>query len=446
MLNLRGSVNIIDSKKKQEEMNSVNLTKDIFDIKKSLNYLSNRSFLIAGFIAVLLTSSCKEPIPELGIKQGVWRGYITTQGNDIPFNFDVMKNKGAYQIKLVNGLEKLDIDKIDVLEDSLFFDMHIFDISVKAKIYRDSLVGTYTKNYAEGYVLPFKAFYGKKNRFDNISSSNIFDGSWETTFKDAKGKETPAIGIFKKQGNTLRGTFLSKTGDYRYLDGYTNKDTMYLYTFDGNHIYKFRAYKENDSLLKGEYWSGKTSYKTFISKKNDTVTLPDANSLTYLKDGYEKIDFSFPDLDGKLVSPSDEKYKDKILILQILGTWCPNCMDETRFLSDWYSKNHSKGVEIIGLAYEIKPEFEYARDRVLSMKEKMNVPYDFVIAGTSTTKSASESLPMLNKVMSFPTSIIIDRNGKVRRIHTGFSGPATGVHYEEFVDDFNQFMKKLIEE
>ena len=176
------------------------------------------------------------------------------------------------------------------------------------------------------------------------------------------------------------------------------------------------------------------------------LSLPDANSLTYLKEGYDQIDFSFPDLDGKMTSLKDEKYKDKIVILQIFGTWCPNCMDETRFLSDWYHKNQAQGVEIIGLAYEIKPEFEYARDRVLTMKEKLDVPYDFLIAGTSSTKSASESLPMLNKVMSFPTSIIIDRKGKVRRIHTGFSGPATGVYYEEFVDDFNQFMQELINE
>ncbi len=422
--------------------------KHISRIKKTKNlFKSNMKMVLSlSFLIALVTVSCQDVNPELGLKQGVWRGQISTQGNDIPFNFDVNKEDGAYQITLINGLEKLDIDEIDILEDSLFFDMHIFDISVKAKIYEDSLVGSYTKNYAEDYVLPFKAFYGQKGRFDNISSSNSFDGSWETTFKDDSGKETSAIGIFKKEGESLRGTFLSKTGDYRFLDGYTVKDTMYLYTFDGNHIYKFRAYKENDTILKGEYWSGKTSYKTFISRKNDTVALPDANSLTYLKDGFEKVDFSFPDLNGNLLSPTDEKYKGKVVILQILGTWCPNCMDETRFLSDWYNKNQSKGVEIIGLAYEIKPEFEYARERVLSMKEKLNVPYDFVIAGTSSTKSASESLPMLNKVMSFPTSIIIDRKGKVRRIHTGFSGPATGVHYEEFVDDFNQFMKKLLDE
>ena len=397
-------------------------------------------------IIAAISWSCEKPNPELGLKSGVWRGELTAQGNQIPFNFEVSKEDGSYHIKLVNGVEKLDIDRIDILDDSLFFDMHIFDISIKAKIYKDSLVGSYTKNYADNYVLPFKAIYGKEGRFDRTESSNLFDGTWETTFKDKDGKESSAIGIFKVEDKMLRGTFLTKTGDYRYLDGYTSKDTMYLYTFDGNHIFKFRAYKENDSLLKGEYWSGKTSYKTFESIKNDTVTLPDANSLTYLKEGYDQIDFSFPDLDGKMTSLKDEKYKDKIVVLQIFGTWCPNCMDETRFLSDWYHKNQAQGVEIIGLAYEIKPEFEYARDRVLTMKEKLDVPYDFLIAGTSSTKSASESLPMLNKVMSFPTSIIIDRKGKVRRIHTGFSGPATGVYYEEFVDDFNQFMQELINE
>ena len=262
-------------------------------------------------IIAAISWSCEKPNPELGLRSGVWRGALTAQGNQIPFNFEVSKEDGSYHIKLVNGLEKLDIDRIDILDDSLFFDMHIFDISIKAKIYKDSLVGSYTKNYADGYILPFKAIYGKEGRFDSTESSNLFDGTWETTFKDKDGKESSAIGIFKVEDKMLRGTFLTKTGDYRYLDGYTSKDTMYLYTFDGNHIFKFRAYKENDSLLKGEYWSGKTSYKTFESIKNDTASLPDANSLTYLKEGYDQVDFSFPDLDGKLTSLKDEKYKDK---------------------------------------------------------------------------------------------------------------------------------------
>ncbi len=389
--------------------------------------------------------SCEEPLPKAGLNEGTWRGEITAQNNQIPFNFDVKKTDGIYSITLINGDENLEIDDVNIIGDSLFFNMHIFDISIRAEMRGDTLKGTYTKNYAEDYVLPFEAVYGKKGRFDNVSSTEDFNGTWETTFYTQEGKETPAVGIFKSEGGLLKGTFLTKTGDYRFLDGYTEKDTMHLYTFDGNHIYKFKAFKESDSILRGEYWSGKTSYKTFVSKRNDSARLPDANTLTYLKEGYDRVEFSFPDLDGKQISLSDEKYKDKVVILQIFGTWCPNCMDETRFLSDWYRKNADQGVEIIGLAYEVKPDFNYARDRVLTMKEKLDVPYDFLIAGTSTTQSASESLPMLNRVMSFPTSIIIDRNGEVRRIHTGFSGPATGIYYEEFVDDFNQFMKGLID-
>jgi len=120
-------------------------------------------------------------------------------------------------------------------------------------------------------------------------------------------------------------------------------------------------------------------------------------------------------------------------------------MDETKFYSNWYKKNKSKDIEFLGLAYENSTDFEYAKDRVEKMKRKLNVEYDFVIAGTSNKQSASESLPMLNEIMSFPTTIFLDKNGKVRKIHTGFSGPATGKYYEEFVDEFNTFIKDLLE-
>ncbi len=411
-----------------------------------MNYLKN----IAFFLFLLFSISCtKERIPQV-LEPGTWRGQLTTQNNDIPFNFEVLKSDGAYSINLINGDETIEIDDVEVKGDSVYFDLHIFDISIRARIENAQLTGTYTKNYAENYTLPFQATYGEHTRFDHKNSSAIFNGTWETKFYTKEGKETDAIGIFKTEKNILKGTFLTKTGDYRYLDGYTKKDTMYLYSFDGNHIYKFRAFKENDSILKGEFWSGKTGYYTFTSKRNENAKLPDANSLTYLKDGYDKIEFTFQGLDGKPVSLSDEKYQNKIIIIQILGTWCPNCMDETKFLAPWYDKNKEKGVEIIGLAYENKKngkaDFEYARDRVQKMKEKLHVNYDIIIAGTSSSEAASESLPMLNKVMSFPTSIIIDKKGKVRRIHTGFSGPATGIYYEEFVTDFNSFMNELLQE
>ncbi len=388
--------------------------------------------------------SCEEKPTGQGLKTGIWRGEISTQGQKIPFNFVISKEKKKFKIDLINGKETIGLDEVFLLDDTLSFNLHIFDAEIKAKVNDDKLSGYFIKNYSTDYKLPFTAEFNLKGRFDYSQSSNKFDGKWETVFTKKDSSKVRAIGLVQKNDSIINGTFLTATGDYRYLDGYSVKDTMFLYSFDGNHLYKFKIVSQNDSILKGEFWSGREGYRTFVSKKNINAKLPDPYSLTFLKEGYDKINFSFPNLDGELVSLSDEKYKGKVVIVQIFGTWCPNCMDETKFYSKWYEKNKDRGVEIIGLAYETKPDFDYAKSRVETMIKQLNVEYDFLIAGTSNNESASKSLPMLNQVISFPTSIIIDKKGKVQRIHTGFTGPATGEYYEEFVEDFNVFMNNLI--
>jgi thiol-disulfide isomerase/thioredoxin len=407
-----------------------------------------RPFIKVFYLLLVLVFiiSCEEEKPKTGLKLGIWRGEITVQNNQIPFNFKIYKKNDSIRIDLINGEERLPIDEVYLINDTITFNLFIFDTEIKGKIDSTSITGFYTKKYTDDYTLPFKAYYNKPGRFDNVSSNGKFDGIWETVFKNNKGKETKAIGIFKTKNKILNGTFLTSSGDLRYLDGYTDKDTMYLYSFDGNHIFKFKSHKLNDSVMKGEFWSGKTGYKTFISKRNDTARLPDADKLTFLKDANDEINFTFKGLNGNPVSLGDEKYKGKVVILQIFGTWCPNCMDETRFYADWYRKNRYRGVEIIGLAYENKSDFDYAQSRIKIMIEKLHVDYDFVIAGTSEIKSVAKSLPMLDNVLSFPTSIIIDKKGKVRKIHVGFNGPATGKYYQEFKEEFNQFINELLKE
>ncbi len=220
---------------------------------------------------------------------------------------------------------------------------------------------------------------------------------------------------------------------------------MSLYTFDGNHAFIFNATAKNDSIS-GEFLSGMEYRATFSGYKNQDAKLTNADDLTFLKEGYDNIAFSFPGLDGKTVTLNDKKYQDKVVLLQIFGTWCPNCMDETIFYADWYNKHQNEAIEIIGLAYEAKDDFEYAKARVEKMKAKYNVGYDYVIAGVYDKEAAAKTLPMLNHVLSFPTTIFIDKKGKVRKIHTGFSGPAEGIYYEEFKNDFNSFVNQLLNE
>lgn len=405
-----------------------------------------RTFIAAILaITTLIATSCTSITKNTEFKTGFWRGEITIQNHQLPFVFEVKNEDSKYLIELHDGDNLIELDEVSVVNDSVFFTMHIFDIDVKAKISGNSLSGTYTKNYAENYVLPFKATFDKNERVDKLQTSTAFDGKWSFQF-DTDDENNKKVAIFNSEENKLKGTVLSKTGDYRFLEGIATDSEFTLYAFDGNHMYIFKAQLDDPNSLSGEYWSGKTGNKKFKATRDENASLPDANSLTYLKEGYDKIEFTFPDLDRNPVSLTDEKYQNKVVVLQLFGTWCPNCMDETIFLTEWYDKNKDRGVEIIGLAYEVKDDFDYASNRVKVMKEKYNVGYDYVVAGTSSKGDAAKSLPMLNHVMSFPTSIIIDRKGNVRNIHTGFSGPATGDYYLDFVKEFNVLMDELLAE
>ncbi|HEY9008683.1 peroxiredoxin family protein [Ohtaekwangia sp.] len=408
-----------------------------------------RKLLIAVTLIILTAACDKKSQTAHELRTGTWRAIIEIQGQQLPFNFEVVNDAdGGYDIYLRNAEERLLLDEVSVTNDSINIGLHIFDANIKARIKGDSLQGEFIKNYEKDYNIPFSAVYGQTFRFEKVNEQqNIpdFSGKYEVTFISNRDT-TKAIGIFKQQGDSVTGTFMTPTGDYRYLQGNVVNSLMQLSAFDGNHAYIFRATKKDDGTLMGEFISGKNHMEFWEGIKNDSASLPNPESLTYLKPGYERIEFSFPDVNGKMVTLNDEKYRNKVVILQMFGTWCPNCMDETMFLSPWYNENKQRGVEIIGLAYERKPDFEYASSRVKKMVAKLKVNYDFVIAGTSDKVKAAETLPMLNKVVAFPTTIFIGKDGKVKKIHTGYSGPGTGFYYEQGIQKFNETVNELLSE
>jgi thiol-disulfide isomerase/thioredoxin len=384
--------------------------------------------------------SCSSNTKDLS---GTWRAVVTMQEQTLPFTFTLTKEKDKYSAIIRNAEEKLALDDVRLEGDTLIMVMHIFDAQIRAKVIDDKLSGVFIKNYELDATVPFEATKGDNYRFAKKEKTNVdFSGKYSVTFTNEKDT-TQAIGVFTQNENEVKGTFLTPTGDYRYLQGNIVGETMKLSAFDGNHTYVFTANLKGDSII-GDFYSGKTYHQVWKGIKSESASLPHPESLTYLKEGYDKITFSFPDVEGKKVTPQDDKYTNKVVVLQLFGTWCPNCMDETRFLADWYLQNNKRGVEIIGLAYERKDDFTYASDRVKKMKEKLNVSYDFVIAGVNDKVKAGETLPMLNKVVAFPTTIFIGKDGKVKYIHTGFSGPGTGIYYEQFKESFNQKINELL--
>jgi len=405
------------------------------------------------FVVIALSGllfSCeisKNEDESITLKTGEWRGVLKAQGNELPFLFEVVESGGDYQLLLKNADERILLDEVIFQGDSIHIPMYIFDAAIHAKISDSSLKGYYVKNYADDYILPFEASYGDQPRFagGDQDKLNPFLGQWEADFLDEE-KVTKAIGVFEEYEGRIKGTFVRTTGDYRYLEGTVVGQSMKLSAFDGTHLYLFNATINDQGQMVGEYWSGKTWYQKWTAVKNEDYELPDPYALTYMKEGYDQFEIRFPNPAGDLVALTDARYQDKVVVIQILGSWCPNCMDETRFYVDWIGKNPGKDVEFIGLAFERKSDREYAFARIENMKQKLNVPYEVLFAGTTSQESRSEALPMLNKVMSFPTSIMLDKDHKVRRIHTGFSGPGTGDYYDKFVEEFNLQITQLLEE
>jgi thiol-disulfide isomerase/thioredoxin len=400
--------------------------------------------LICLFLAVF-TSSLKPKDLDL---QGKWRASLSISPDEIPFGMGIFQEAGKWRLEVYNAEEILVFDEVEQSGDSLKVTMGIFDSEIHARILGpDSLEGVFIKNTAANYRVPFSAKKGESNRFPTKDKPSVdFSGRWKTTFRKANGEEYESVGIFSQSGNRLTGTFLTNLGDYRYLEGNVDGNSFKMSAFDGSHLFYFGGEISDAGEINGLFRSGPRGRETFTAVRDENFELPDAYSFNYLKDGYEKLTFRFPDVNGKTVSLDDPKFQGKVVLVQLFGTWCPNCMDETRFLAPWYDKHKDKGIEVIALAFEAKPDFAYASERVKKTVDKLGANYTFLIAGESNKEKASQALPALNQVIAFPTLIYIDKKGKVRKIHTGFTGPGTGDYYDRWIEEHEALVKKLLEE
>ncbi len=405
-----------------------------------------KRYWIAIMICLAVSSiSAQNPLP-----QGAWSGHLLREdGNIISFHFDIKTEKGKTLLYIINANEKIKVDKVKNTKDSVVFEMPVFESVFRVKKINDrKWEGTWTKAGSKKMqIMPFTAEPQQDSHIQRIQPA-IADitGKWAVTFTENEPLYKPGIGEWQQKGNTLRGTILTPTGDYRYLTGVVSGDSLKLSTFDGAHAFSFMAKIENGQKISGGmFYSGATSAQPWIAEKNANASLPDVAAM-FMKDPEEKLRFRFSDLDKKMVSIEDSRFKNKVVIVQIMGSWCPNCMDETAFLSEFYAKNKQKGVEVIGLAYEYSTDFERAKKSIEKFKNRFNVQYTLLNTGVTSSDSlrTEKTLPQLTPIKSFPSMIIVDRTGRVARIHTGFEGPGTGLHYEAFKKEFEAMVESLL--
>ncbi|NRB63065.1 MAG: TlpA family protein disulfide reductase [Saprospiraceae bacterium] len=432
---------------------------------------------IIGIVLLLSASGClviDNSYPEL--PPGPWRGILKLESNQVnsnhkgeplpdklalqfeevtqgqlPFNFEVSYSSPEKMIVTIrNGEERIVLEDVEfghdlaTGDDTVRIDIPVYDSYLRGKFASDVIEGEWVATNRGDYRIPFVAYYGKNHRFTELKKKPITDltGRWEVQFDIESDSPYPGIADFVQTGNTLTGTFLTETGDYRFLEGTVQGDKMYLSAFDGSHAFLFEAKLMEDQRLLGSFKSGSHYQSIWQAKRNSNAALRDVSEMTKVREGQEYFRVVFEDEQGQIVDTDAPPYAGKPMFVQVFGSWCPNCKDEIELLVEWLQDNPEWPGEGLGLAFERYKDPKKSWKAIQTVQEKLNVPYTMVLAGNSSKSTASEALPMLDGITAYPTLILLNKDHKVEHIYTGINGPATR-EYQSFKADLAKKLENL---
>jgi thiol-disulfide isomerase/thioredoxin len=364
----------------------------------------------------------------------------------LPFNFDWKEVDGQYNMSIFNGEEEIRLTEIRWEEgkDTLRIQMPVFLSYFKLAKSPDGVKGYwYNPDKDPNYRVAVRVKEQDSLRFDVVQPPAFsLNYNWKVSFI-RENRISNGLGEFVLEGGKAHGSILTETGDYRFLEGVLDGDRLYMSTFDGAHAYLFAAKVIGPGLIEGQYFSGNHFHIPWKAERDDAYTLREPDELSRVTTKEGNFPFAFIDLEGAMVTHEDERFAGKPHIIQIMGSWCPNCMDETRFFNQLYSSYHKQGLEIVGISFERKEDMAEVRPALDRMIADLAIQYPVLFGGS--LDSVNARLPQIDQFMSFPTSFFVDRHGKVRKVHTGFSGPGTS-RYDAYVQETKAFVEDLLAE
>ncbi len=375
---------------------------------------------------------------------GCWLGILQLPDAGLPFQFELASHDGHPVMIIKNAGERIECDEVQMRGDSLIISLPLYDSEFRLKAEPGSLHGLWINRGRKiPAEIPFSAVQNCSDRFPMrypVGENTRLNGLWETWFDTNTPDSSIGIGLFEENRGNVSGTFLTESGDHRFLEGVLDGDSLKLSVFDGTHVWLYLA-RLKDQKMEGMFYSGNHYKAPFHAFRNDQVRLRDPESIS---SGSGKIEFTLPDPDSNMVSSSDPVFKNKPLILQIMGTWCPNCKDESAFLDSIYQARSGEGLEIIGLSFERSPDFSIAANQVRRFKNRLRLHYPILIAGVVRKGEVEKVIPALRNFFSYPTTVFIDRKGQIVKVSSGFSGPATGKYWDEYQKDMKRTIDRLV--
>ncbi len=427
---------------------------------------------VLAAMAALWFASCLEANNTFKlIAPGIWRGVLTLEKpeygitdkdsvmivydhfkpGELPFNFEVKySTPDKFHIEFINGSERIRCDSIRMgrdrttARDTYNFYFPEYQSYIHAEVRGGVMQGYYTVTTKDNYRIPFVADAAKAYRFTSlvVPPKGELTGKWATLFGIEGENPEKAVGELEQVGNRLTGTFRTETGDYRFLEGTVQGNKFWMSCFDGSHAFLFSGKMVGDSL-QGEFRSGKGNPTLWTAWRDAKFDIGAPDTLTHLVAG-KKMAFEFATPDGRQLKFPGPTFDNKITVLTIMGTWCPNCRDEQSFLRDFLKENPdlANEMQVVSASFERHKDVASANAQLVQYRKVMGLSHDIVYAGKASKTEAAAVFPVLDKVLAFPTMIIMDKKGQIRRVHTGFDGPATS-KYASFKSEFAQLIQSL---
>lgn len=406
-------------------------------------------FLLAALITTVVSGcqTAEPPGPEGAQLEGVWRAVLASPGGELPFTLTVEDGPEGLTAHALSAGEEEPFSAVRQEGERVIFEVSWYDSEIETRLVgADRLEGGWRKTGAGGEDsrLAFFAERGSEVRFASRETAGFdVSGEWTAEFVDEDGT-FPARAELAQSGDRVTGTILTATGDYRFLEGRVEGQRLRLSTFDGAHAFLFDATLGGGEVLTGDFWSRDKYHATWTARRaSPEDALPDPFAEVGLTDPDRRFRFSFPDLEGEIVSIDDERFAGKPVLVDIFGTWCPNCNDAAPLIAQWAEEYGPKGLEVVGLAYEYTGDAERDAEMVRRYVERHDAHYVHLLAGTSDKAQASETLPDLTEILAFPTLVFLDREHRVVRVYSGFAGPGTGEHFDLLREQLVEILQEL---
>jgi thiol-disulfide isomerase/thioredoxin len=403
------------------------------------------------FLIALLSAA--QPAQAQEKLDGRWDAVVVVGQAEIPFRFEIAHQGDQWTGYFFEGEKKIGSTSGSFTSGKLEFNYEFLNSTLTATVDADNkLTGTYRVNRSNGKVYVFHAQRWTTPGKATEKPPGIA-GDWEMKpvgdEQNANQGSRQALSwnlYLRQSGAEVSGSILRVDGDTGTLTGRWQGDSFVLSHFAGERPLLVEARLQPDGTLhmllnkQREYLAARSS-----DAQAKGIPAPvDPSQYTHVKDASEPFHFRFADINGKIYSDSDSQFRNKVVLLAIGGTWCPNCRDEAPFFVDLYKRYHAQGLEVVGLNFEATGNPEEDKPRIVSFIKEFSVPYPILYAGA--TPEVKDKLPQIENFDSYPTSIYIGRDGRVARIHAGFASTATGEAHVALQHEVEELVQKLLRE